>query len=135
MTLSSVYARMEVVVFALVLAAAAPPSLANSVNETYGQLKLHFEANRGQTHDEVRFLARGPGYTLYLTVGEAVLVLAKPNPDEKRDSRGTQARPAPAMPTVLRMSIVDAAAERIVSGLEELPGKANYFIGNDPLKW
>jgi beta-propeller repeat-containing protein len=86
-------------------------------SQTYGQLKLHFEANRGQTHDDVRFLARGPGYSLYLTAGEAVLALAGSNP------------------VVLRMAIVDADPKPLVSGLEELPGKANYFIGNDPSKW
>src|SRR5206468_683713 len=30
---------------------------------------------------------------------------------------------------------VGANSEPRVSGLEELPGKANYFIGNDPAKW
>jgi hypothetical protein len=29
--------------------------------ETYGKLPLHFEANRGQTDSQVKFLARGPG--------------------------------------------------------------------------
>ncbi len=33
----------------------------------YGRLPLAFEANRGQTDPRVRFLARGPGYTLFLT--------------------------------------------------------------------
>jgi len=30
---------------------------------------------------------------------------------------------------------VGANASAIVSGAEELPGKSNYFIGNDPKKW
>jgi hypothetical protein len=33
------------------------------------------------------------------------------------------------------MKLVDANAQAKVSGLEELPGKSNYFIGNDPKKW
>src|SRR5438477_5209642 len=88
------------------------------VSEAYGKLPLHFEANRGQTHEDVRFLSRGLGYGLYLTAGEAVLVLARPNPD-----------------VVLRMSLVGVAPEPSVSGLAELPAKSNYFIGNDPAKW
>jgi len=32
----------------------------------YGQLPLSFEANQGQTDDQVQFLAHGPGYTLFL---------------------------------------------------------------------
>src|SRR5207247_2533307 len=103
-------------------ATAAPEA---RVSETYGKLPLHFEANQGQTHQDVRFLARGPGYSLYLTAGEAVLVLTKPNPD------ATQAR---ATPVVVRMSVVGAAPKPLVSGLDELPGKANYLIGN-PAKW
>src|SRR2546426_4537719 len=109
-----------------------------AVSETYGRLPLHFEANLGQTRQDVRFLARGAGYSLYLTAGEAVLVLTKPNPDAKRDSRstlerlGTQAR---GTPVVVRMSLVGAAPKPLVSGLDELPGKANYLIGKDPAKW
>ena len=71
--------------FALPFAAFAETRLSQS----YGKLPLHFEANQGQTHEDVRFLARGAGYSLYLTAGEAVLVLTKPNPDAKRDLRST----------------------------------------------
>src|SRR5882724_9099407 len=108
------------------------------VSESYGKLPLQFEANRGQTDKAVRFLSRGAGYSLYLTSDEAVLVLTKPNADAKRDVRGTQARPdakAPVKSVALRMSLVGAARKPLVSGLDELPGKANYFIGKDPAKW
>jgi carbohydrate binding protein with CBM6 domain/beta-propeller repeat-containing protein len=67
-----------------------------------------------------------------------VLVLAPPNPEGKQDGRSTPGRreaPAQAMPVAIRMSIVGAAPAPLVSGLEELPGKANYFIGKDPAKW
>ncbi len=37
------------------------------VLKTYGRLPLSFEANQGQTDDQVKFLARGRGYTLFLT--------------------------------------------------------------------
>src|SRR6267143_535199 len=97
-------------------------------NETYGRLPLHFEANRGQTHEDVRFLARGPGYSLYLTAGEAVLVLARPNPDAKRDAHSTPERlntQAREAPVVVRMSLMGAAPKPRLSGLEELPGVAN----------
>src|SRR5207249_1140168 len=45
------------------------------------------------------------------------------------------ARPDARAPAVLRMQVVGANPAAQVSGLEELPGKSNYFIGNDPKKW
>jgi len=108
------------------------------VSESYGKLPLHFESNRGQTHKDVRFLSRGPGYSLYLTASEAVLVLGKPDRDTKRDPHSTQASPdakAQGESVALRMSLVGAARKPLMSGLEEQPGKTNYFIGKDPAKW
>jgi hypothetical protein len=45
-------------------------------------LPLRFEANQGQTDPRAKFVARGNGYTMFLTTGEAVLSLksAKPKP-------------------------------------------------------
>src|SRR5438034_563399 len=100
------------------------------LSQTYGRLPLQFEANQGQAHQEVRFLSRGPGYSLYLTAGELVLVLSKPNTEARRDAQRAQVKSV-----ALRMSIVGTAPAPLVSGLEELPGKANYFIGKDPAKW
>src|SRR3989454_3038234 len=80
------------------------------LSESYGKLPLHFEANRGQAHKDVRFLSRGPGYSLYLTSSEAVLVLSRPDADAKRDARSTPVRaevpPAHAKSVALRMSLV-----------------------------
>ena len=98
----------------------------------YGHLPLHLEANQGQTDPQVEFLARGIGHTLFLTASEAVLVLTNPNPAPRR--MPTQQR-APTTALVLRMTFVGANPRPRVAGLGELPGKANYFIGNDPTQW
>src|SRR5437867_3283792 len=138
---SYVSSRWILMLAALLAGAAAaikPVSAAPRASEAYGRLPLHFEANQGQTHQDVRFLARGPGYSLYLTAGEAVLVLTKPNPQAKRDVLSTPERlatQAQGTPAVVRMGLVGAAPKPFVSGLDELPGKANYFIGKDPAKW
>src|SRR6266851_10157711 len=102
------------------------------VSESYGKLPLHFEANRGQTDKDVRFLSRGLGYSLYLTAGEAVLVLSKPHAHSGQAPRDANAQ---VKSVALRMSLVGAAPKPHVSGLEKQPAKANYFIGKDPAKW
>ncbi len=45
------------------------------------------------------------------------------------------ASPESLVPAVLRMKLVDANAHASITGLDELPGKSNYFLGNDPKKW
>jgi hypothetical protein len=41
----------------------------------------------------------------------------------------------PTTDAVLHMKLVGANERAKVTGLEELPGKSNYFIGSDPKKW
>jgi hypothetical protein len=108
------------------------------VSETYGKLPVHFEANQGQTDEQVKFLARGKSHTLFLTPSEAVVVLTKREQTAKGRLRGAQLRPEEAgqvTSTVLRMTFVGANLEPRLVGRDELPGKANYFIGNDRAKW
>jgi hypothetical protein len=115
---------------------------------SYARLPLSFERNQGQTDPRVKFLARGNGYTLFLAPTEAILALRKP------DQGSSAPRPGATIPTggdepidpvrktpekiessLLRMKLIGANAEPFVEGRDELPGKSNYFIGNDPDKW
>ena len=48
----------------------------SQVNNSYCRLPLHFELNRGQTSEQVKFLSRGKDYSLFLTPQEAVLALS-----------------------------------------------------------
>src|SRR5947199_10747183 len=65
--------------FAQTAARQSAPSRAEAtkqrLTESYGSLPLSYEANQGQTSNEVKFLSRGGGYTLFLTSNEAVLDL------------------------------------------------------------
>jgi hypothetical protein len=91
----------------------------------YGRLPLSFEPNLGQTDSRVKFLSRGKGYALFLTPTEAVLSLAGGGSNKLQPSRAN----------VLRMRLPAANPNPQVTGLGELPGKVNYFLGNDPAKW
>src|SRR5438128_871140 len=137
-----------VLLLALALASCAPASAAHPSTESpqatkpqvlaaYGKLPLSFEANQGQTEPQVKFLSRGSGYTLFLTSTEAVLMLTKTDAHAKHRIPG-EARlvePEKGAGTVLRMKLLGANPAPAVAGVGELPGKSNYFVGNDPKKW
>jgi beta-propeller repeat-containing protein/dockerin type I repeat protein len=91
---------------------------------------LSFERNVGQSDARVQFLARGPGYGLFLTGSEAVLNLRHTSAD--RTAMGPQRRSDSA---VLRMDIVGANSASVVTGVDQLPGTVNYFLGNNPAQW
>src|SRR5438132_2709638 len=98
----------------------------------YGQFPLSFEANQGQTDAQVNFLARGNGYALFLTPGQAVLSLQKPG-TAAATTPGADALSSP--PDVLHMQLIGANAAAQVAGLDRLPSISNYLIGNDPSQW
>jgi len=120
----------------------APPRILSPLSEptraaqtqipsAYAGLPQGFEANRGQADSPVKFLSRGDGYNLYLTPTEAVWVLRKP----KQEVKGKMEKRGKVRETVLRMKLIAANPEPEVVGLDELPGKSNYFLGNDPKRW
>jgi len=137
----------------------------------FEKLPLSFEPNRGQTDSHVRFLARGNGYTLFLTENGAVLGLRKPIQkangkgqtanvaqrwlfnaaafpglsDAAEDPQGRETKPdalqtptpnpGSRTPAVLRMQLAGANPKASATGVDELAGKSNYFIGRDPARW
>jgi hypothetical protein len=112
------------------------------VREAYGKLPLSFEPNRGQTDPQVKFLSRGPGYTLFLTATDAVLSLEGPRTSianqrtESNPVRSVARAPkVTSQHTAVRMRVVGANARARVFGREQLPGNVNYFHGNDPTRW
>jgi len=109
------------------------------VRNLYSQLPMSFEANHGQTDAQVKFLSRGSGYSLFLTPTEAVLSLRR---DERRRMNGelktrhsSTAAHRSSPSSIVRMRLVGANAAPQATGFDELPGKSNYFIGNDPKQW
>src|SRR5215813_4093710 len=111
------------------------PTAKSTVVNRYGSLPLIFEPNQGQTDPQVKFVSRGKGYCLTLTTTEAVLTLRSASRHQS-----TSARLITAMQeensAVIRMTLIGADAAGVqVFGNDELPGKSNYFIGNDSKKW
>jgi len=126
----------------------APAQKAQLV-ENYGKLPLSFEANTGQADNSVKFLSRGSGYGLYLTGAEAVLALHKSDCAGVAAAGVAQAASSARRPglrrgdagcrqtaDVVRMRLAGASGGAPApAGEEQLPGKVNYFTGNDPAKW
>ena len=102
---------------------------------------LRFEENQGQTAREVRFVSHGGGYELFLTPQEAVLAL---HPARRLDLSPThrtayfkaqrEARRA-TKTAVLRMRLANANKATRIAGIDPLPGRVDYFLGQDPSNW
>ena len=108
----------------------AKVSASEKSRDTYGRLPMSFEPNRGQTNKNVKFLARGQGYGLFLTPTSAVLALNKAalNPGDEPSARKQSS-------AVISLSLVGGASNPRLIGDDKLPGKVNYFVGNDQRKW
>jgi photosystem II stability/assembly factor-like uncharacterized protein len=124
------------------------------IDKNYSSLPLSFEANHGQADASAKYIARGPGYNIFLTPAEAVFVLQDAaqksagagDGEEGNGIRSPRSRSGgetaelskheKGTPAVLKVSLeganIDASA---LEGAEELPGKVNYFIGNDSSRW
>ena len=105
----------------------------------YGQMPIAFEANQGQTDAQVRFLSRGPGYSLFLTPGEAVLSLRTPGGvDDAHGNlgslQGTAAGEA-SRNAVVRLSFDGANPAPVLAGEQALASRSHYFLGSDAKAW
>lgn len=115
------------------------------VSESYGQLPLSFEVNQGQFDARVKYQSRGTGYSLALAADEAVLVLQRASQprvtaqeEKKRTGRNipdSTSKGAASSSSVLHMKLAGGNPAAQVNGQEELAGKINYLIGDDPQQW
>ena len=115
-----------------------PPDAHKTLSSKALSLPLLFEPNQGQTAPQVKFLAHGAGYGLFLTADEAVLQLQHAAVSTQHSAPGSRlSAPSsqPASSAVIRMRLEGASASARVSGTSPLPGKSSYYIGSDPSKW
>jgi hypothetical protein len=87
----------------------------------YGELPIGFEPNRGQSSPAARFLARGPGYGLFLGPDRAVLSLEAP---------GGAAVGPPRRDAALALDFLGANPHPEVTGAKQLGGEVNYIYGD-----
>ncbi len=103
-------------------ALAAEPTPSNSQRASIAGLPLDFEQNLGQAPQQVQYLAHGPAYAIAITEQGAALTLG-------RDVRAAE------LPQVVRLRVHGANHASIPTAEDPLPGRVNYFIGNDPSLW
>src|SRR5689334_6014077 len=90
------------------------PASGPRVDNAFGKLAVSFEANCGQCDGRAKYVARSGGASVLVAATETTLA---------REGRS------------LRLELVGADPASRVSGLDRLPGVANYLVGNDPSRW
>jgi Abnormal spindle-like microcephaly-assoc'd, ASPM-SPD-2-Hydin/Beta-propeller repeat len=123
----------------------APPRGSNGDTprweKAYAQLPMGFEENRGQAARDVKFVSHGSGYALSLAPQEIDIALLRhramtASPLHRAAALRALREARKAMKTtVIRMQLDGANPSSTIAAEEPLPGKSNYFIGNNREKW
>jgi hypothetical protein len=87
------------------------------IRDACARLPLRFEMTGGS---DTEFVARGAGYLVNLTSGDAKLVIGAVGDTDR---------------TPIAMRLAGASPGIAGSGRKLLPGVANHLIGNDPRRW
>ena len=92
-------------------------SINESIKAAMLKLPLSFIENRGQSPEDVKFMVKTASQTVFFTPDKIIFRLSSGNNS-----------------SVVRMSFEDSR-DRLITGEDQLPGKANFFMGNDSSKW
>ncbi len=137
----------------------------SSASVDLGKLPLQFEPNVGQADSEAGFVVHSQGANFYFTTTDVLISVpnyapARPGPtagttpipllnlksrftfpaNAPRTMKGAidrtaQANQAGSPPGLARLSFVHVDSRAVLTNSDALPGKVNYFLGNDPTKW
>ncbi len=125
----------------------ASPGALQAARASFVKVPLSFEENRGQTDGRVKYLSRATNYNLFLMADEAVLTLRNGSMKPGCGRLGVRKdvdcmkggvpdkRKGGSEDSVLWLKMLGANPSAQVAGSELLPGKINYYFGNDPSKW
>ncbi|HYM75166.1 MAG TPA: SBBP repeat-containing protein [Candidatus Dormibacteraeota bacterium] len=113
----------------------AGEAIAGQTRSIFSGLPLIFEPNQGQGNlkaadPRAKFVTHGSGYSLVLGSQGATLSLVSHEAKAKHAASGSDLRV-----DVLEMKLAGANPKAGLTATDPLPGKTNYFIGNDPAKW
>jgi len=100
-------------------------------------LPLYFERNLGQSDPSVRYLSHTPRSSLFLTDDSTVITLVG-GALRKGPGAGLISKPLPPdrlVESAVRIRLIGASPHPHFSGLDPLPARVNYLVGNDPKKW
>ena len=114
---------------------AVDPATRATVEQMMLALPLRFEENAGSFDPSVKYLARAPGYTLYLTLGESILTLPQKAKKRPAPGRGKERFSPPTKASVLRVRLEGANDSPSLRGENKLAAPTSYLLGNDPAKW
>lgn len=102
---------------------------------SHASLPFGFETVSETDGRVTMFIARGPDSALAVTPGGATLTLARgPMPSVTSRSERAAMRPARTLRSV-QIEFLNANPRAVLGGLDPLPGKVNYLLGNDPSQW
>ncbi len=109
----------------------SPRSLASEPLDALARLPLVFEPNRGQAPQEVRFLARGEQFVLFLT--DRGLTFSTYAHSSAKATNGSSVI---AIPNVsVRLGFADGNSRTEIAALGELPGRSHYYLGRERNLW
>jgi len=102
--------------------ASAPAVDQDAIHAKTLQLPLSFIENAGQAPDAVKYSVQAEGHTISFTPGKIVLIASAEKDNETVSSQ-------------VEMTFAGANTNPTITGLDQLPGTANYFTGSDSSQW
>jgi Beta-propeller repeat len=122
----------------LAFAAALPRAWATApAPDPLARLPLCFEANQGQAASAAQYLAHSRSGTVLLSPASATVVLttAQAPAPGSRTRLADRLRDRQVQSHTISLEFLGANSRALMTGLDTLSGKANYFLGSDPTQW
>jgi hypothetical protein len=131
----------------------AVPPVKDRARVALANLPLNFEQNEGQADAQVRYITKGPGYTLQLAAAGATFKLHKRGADSEVRNMLMNRRIGPAavkkmlrqrsqdkeksksLTAEVQMRTIGASPSVKAVAQDPQAGKVNYLLGKDPSRW